>query len=92
MSLSMGKLSRTSWIATTDRTALGMSFLIVAPRENGTAIFTNIGSFSIVYSGLDPIKGGRKHQAYVDGDDVLNLLRAKISWCSEDKEIFHRHP
>jgi hypothetical protein len=57
-----------------------MACQIVASSESGMAMFTNIGSFSSVYSSLDPVKGGEKYQPYVNEDDVLNLLPAKISW------------
>jgi hypothetical protein len=30
-------------------------------------------------------------QAYVEGDGVLNVWHVNKSWCSEDREIFHRH-
>ena len=91
MSLGMGQMASTSWIATTNGTFLEVAFQDVAPRESVTAKYTHVRSISSVCSKLDLINTWENDQAYVEADGASSVLRVSKSWCSEDKGIFHQH-
>lgn len=48
VSLGMGQMASTSWIATTNGTFLEVAFQDVAPRESVTAKYTHVWSISSV--------------------------------------------